>query len=337
MKCVRVVAAGRYSIDDIPQPVCGPDDVIVRIAACGICGSDIHYVRSGMLRPGGEPLPLGHEAAGTIEAVGENVGGYSAGMRVLINPIHTDGETIGNGGREGAFCDRLLIRNADEGAQLIPMPEGLPFAHAAIAEPFAVALHGVNRGEAGPGSKVALFGCGPIGLAAIVWLKRRGVTHVAAIDISDARLARAREMGADATINPKTDDLFASLASCHGAGETVMDSPCVGTTLFLDMAGGPTVIRDIFRLAQSHARVVITAVYPEPVPFDLIGILMKELTITTAGGYPEELPQALTALAEIDPALRERYISHSFPFERFTEAFDVAAASTSAKVMIEFA
>ena len=102
------------------------------------------------------------------------------------------------------------------------------------------------------------------------------------------------------------------------------------------MAGGPTVIRDICKVAKVHSRLVITAVYSKPVEFDLIGILLKEMTITTAGGYPEELPIALATLSDIDEAMRDSYISHHFPFERFEEAFEVAQKSDSAKVMIEF-
>lgn len=337
MKLVRIHGERQLSVDEVAAPEPGPNDVVVRMKACGICGSDVHFYRAGFLRPGGEPFPLGHEGAGVIEAMGSDVKGYTVGQRVFINSVYDDGEVIGNGGREGMFGDLILVRNAKPGVQLYPIPEGLSYAHAAIAEPFAVALHGVNRGEVNPGTRAAVFGAGPIGLAGIVWLKRRGVASVVSVDISDERLAYARELGADATINPKTENLFDRLRELHGDGGDVMAEPTVGTDVFFDMAGGPTVISDIFKVAKMHSRLVITAVYPKPISFDLIGILMKELHITTAGGYPTELIDSLTEMPEIEAALRERYITHSFPFDRFEEAFEVAQRPDSGKVMIEFA
>jgi len=337
MKLVRIHGANTFSIDDVPMPNPGPRDVVVKIRACGICGSDVHFVRNGFLRPGGEPFPLGHEAAGVVDTVGAEVPGLVPGTRVLINPEYEDGEVIGNGGAEGAFGERLLIRNALPGVNLLPIPESISFAQAAIAEPLAVGLHGVNRGEVGPDTKAAVFGCGPIGLAAVLWLKRRGVASVVGVDLSDARLCFAKELGADATINPGRETLMESLVALHGDGRQVMGEGTAGTDVFFDMAGGPNVIRDILKVAKKHARLVITAVYPKPVEFDLIGILMKELTITTAGGYPRELRDALAELPHIEKGKLDRYISHHYPFDKFEEAFVMAQQPDSAKVMIEFA
>lgn len=337
MKLVRIHGERALSIDEVPAPRPGPDDVVVRMKACGICGSDVHFYRAGFLRPGGEPWPLGHEGAGVIEEVGANVRAYSVGQRVFLNSMYQNGEVIGNGGREGMFGDLLLVRDVDTGDQMFAIPDGLSFAHAAISEPFAVALHGVNRGEVHAGTRAVVFGAGPIGLAAVIWLKRRGVASVVTVDISQARLAFARELGADATIDPLTENLLERLQQLHGSGPAAMDGPTAGSDVFFDMAGGPTVLSDIFRLAKYHARVVITAVYPKPVAVDLLGVLLKELTITTAAGYPTELREALQQMPDIAVAMRNRYISHTYPFERFEEAFGIAQQPDSAKVMIEFA
>lgn len=337
MKLVRVHGANRFSIDEVPMPNPGPCDVVVKVGACGICGSDIHYVRNGFLRPGGEPLPLGHEAAGVVESVGSEVAGITPGMRVFINPDPGDGNVMGNGGTEGAFGPQVLIRNAVLGETLLPIPDGVSFAQAALVEPLAVGLHGVNRGNPTGESKVAVFGCGPIGLGAILWLARRGVAHIVAVDVSDARLAYARKMGAHATVNPKTEDLRARLGELHGAGRKVMGEELVGTDVFYDMAGGPGVIAGIIDMAQYHSRLVVTAVYPKPVEVNFLTMLMKEMEITTAGGYPRELHDVLAELPEIDPVLLDTYVSHTYAFEAFEEAFEVAQRADSAKVMIEFA
>lgn len=336
MKLIRVHGPGHYALDDVPMPNAGPRDVVVRIGACGICGSDVHFVKWGMTRADGEPMPLGHEAAGIVETVGTDVAGIEPGMRVFLNPETHDHQWIGNGAAEGAFTDRVLIRNARLGETLLPIPDGISLAQAALVEPLSVGLHGVNRGSPTAETKAVVFGCGPIGLGGVLWLARLGIASVVAVDISDARLDYARKMGAHATINPLTEDLQQRLTELHGAGMPMLGKPTVGTDVFYDMAGGRDVIANIIGMAKYHARLVITAVYPEPVAIDFMDALMRELEITTAGGYPDELHQVLAELPKIDPAILDAYISHHYPFERFDEAFQVAQKPDSAKVMILF-
>jgi (R,R)-butanediol dehydrogenase/meso-butanediol dehydrogenase/diacetyl reductase len=337
MRLVQVHGAGIFCIDEVDFPNPGPRDVVVKIAACGICGSDVHYVRNGMLRPNGAPLPLGHEAAGIVETVGAQVADIVPGMRVFINPNVGNGNVIGNGGTEGAFAEKLLVRDAVLGTSLLPIPDTLSFAQAAIVEPLAVGRHGIHRGNPTRDSKAAIFGCGPIGLGGVLWLARMGVRSVVAVDISDERLAHAMAMGAHATINPRRENLRERLFELHGQGVPVMGEVTVGTNIFYDMAGGPGLIADIISMAQHHARLVVTAVYPKPVEINFLDLLMRELEITTAGGYPTELNEVLQELPTIDHSLLDTYISHTFPFDRFTEAFEVAQQPGSAKVMIEFA
>jgi threonine dehydrogenase-like Zn-dependent dehydrogenase len=256
-------------------------------------------------------------------------------MRVFINPMAADGTVIGNGGPEGAFCPRVLVRDAVAGTSLLPIPDGITYAQAALVEPLAVALHGVNRGDPAPGGKVAVFGCGPIGLGAVLWLKRRGVSHVVAVDISPARLGYAAQMGADATINPLEENVANRLRMLHGDGGPGGEQ-LVGTDLFLDMAGAKTVIPDILAMAKRHARLVVTAIYMEPIPVDFTSLILREVEITTAGGYSGELQDVMAQLPDVDPAKLAAYVSHTFPFEQFDEAFAVARQPESAKVMVTF-
>jgi 2-desacetyl-2-hydroxyethyl bacteriochlorophyllide A dehydrogenase len=336
MRLVRIHGVDHLSIDHVDTPKPGPDDILLKIAACGICGTDVGFVRYGYLRPGGEPLPLGHEAAGTVFAVGSKVRGITVGQRVLLNPAGAMDNVIGNGGSEGAFGDLLLIRGAKLGEHVLPIPDGLPMAQAALVEPLAVGMHGVNRGEVTRSSKVVVFGAGPIGLAAVFWLRRRRVASVVAVDISDERLSFARRLGASATINPAHDNLRERLLELHGAGIPVLGEVTVGTDVFFDMAGGKSVIPDVIAMAQYHARLVVSAVYPQPVEFDLLKALMKELHITTAGAYPTELHDVLEELPTIDPAELAPYVSHRFRFDDFLQAFEAAKSPGSAKVMVEF-
>jgi len=337
MKVIRVHESGRYALDDVPEPVAGPNDVIVRVGACGVCGSDVHFVRHGWRQANGDPMPLGHEAAGVVEKVGSAVTGVSAGQRVFINPMLSTGdEVIGNGGRDGAFAARVLVRSVVAGESLLPLPEGISLSEAALVEPLAVGMHGINRGNPTKSTKAAVFGCGPIGLAGVLWLARRGVAHVVAVDISDTRLEYARKMGAHATINPLKEDLFERLRELHGEGRPALGKPTVGTDVFYDMAGGKTVLAGIIAMGQLHSRLVISAVYPEPVALNLTDLLGREMEVTTACGYPTELKAVLAELPDVPKDVLAAYVSHTFPFEQFDEAFATAQLPESAKVMVTF-
>jgi 2-desacetyl-2-hydroxyethyl bacteriochlorophyllide A dehydrogenase len=332
---LNIHGVGDVRLDEIDPPALGAKDVVVKVKACGICGSDLSYIKIGgiMRKPGGT-TPIGHEAAGEVVAVGDDVRDVAVGQRVAINPMMTP-SNIGSGGPEGAFTEELLVREARIGDSLLPIPDDLPYEIAALTEPLSVALHGVNRSEAKPGDKVAVFGCGPIGLSMVVWLVDRGVTDVVALDLSDERLERAKALGARATINPTRENVRTRLAELHGTGR-VLNREAVGTDVFIDVAGAPSLLSDVVRMAKFQSRMVVTAAYMKPVEFDLGSMLTTEMTITTAVGYPTEMPDVIAAL----PRLRDKVgslISHRYPFDQVIEALGVAGTPASAKVMIEFA
>jgi 2-desacetyl-2-hydroxyethyl bacteriochlorophyllide A dehydrogenase len=321
-------------LDSVDAPRPGAKDVVVKVKACGICGSDLTYIKVGGIhrKPDGV-TPLGHEAAGEIVHVGPEVKGVSVGQRVVINPMMTP-SYIGSGGPEGAFTEELLVREARVGDSLLPIPADLPYEIAALAEPLAVALHGVNRAQAKPGDKVVVFGCGPIGLGMVLWLVDRGVTDVVALDLSPERLARAKALGARAAFDPTQEDLRAKLLELHGSAR-VFSREAVGTDVYIDAAGAPTILSDVVRMAKYQSRMVVTAAYMKPVSLDLGAMLTTEMSITTAVGYPTEMPEVIAAL----PRLRDKVtplISHRFPFDKVIEALGVAGTPASAKVMIEF-
>ncbi|TAL02287.1 MAG: zinc-binding dehydrogenase [Rhodospirillaceae bacterium] len=321
-------------LDQVDPPSPGTADVVVKVKACGICGSDLSYIKwGGILRKPGGVTPLGHEAAGEVISVGAAVTGVAVGQRVVINPMMTP-SYIGSGGPEGAFTDEVLVTEARVGDSLLPIPKEVPYEVGALAEPLAVALHGVNRSGAKPGDKVVVFGCGPIGLSMVLWLVDRGVKDVVALDLAPERLERAMALGARATINPSREDVSARLFELHGSAR-VLNREAVGTDAFIDAAGAPNILSDVVRMGKFQSRLVVTAVYTKPVPLDLSAMLTTEMTITTAVGYPTEMPDVVAAL----PRLRDKLttlISHRFPFDRVIEALGVAGTSGSAKVMINF-
>lgn len=334
MRVLNIHGVDDVRLDPIDPPRPGNSDVVIKVKACGVCGSDLSYVKVGGIhrKPGGV-TPIGHEAAGEVVVVGPAVKGVSVGQRVVINPMMTP-SYIGSGGPEGAFTEELLVRDARVGDSLLPIPDDLPYEIAALTEPLAVALHGVNRAQAKAGDKVVVFGCGPIGLGMVVWLVDRGVTDVVALDLSDERLERARALGARATINPGRENVRAHLLELHGAAR-VFSREAVGTDAYIDAAGAPSILSDVISMAKYQSRLVVTAAYMKPVEINLGTMLTTEMTITTAVGYPNEMPDVIAAL----PRLREKVatlISHRYPFDRVIDAFAMAGTPASAKVMVEF-
>ncbi len=207
MPAAVYVGDGRMAVQDLPVPVPGPDEVLVEVAQCGICGSDMHLVLEGYARAG---TVLGHEWAGTVVAAGAAVSGWEPGARVVSNP------TAGCGtcrpcrrgrpsvclSREapdylsfgGAFCRYLAVR----AEQLLRLPDTLSTRAAALTEPTAIAVHTVNLSQVTSDDRVLVTGAGPVGLLTVAVLLARGVTDITVSEPSAARRARAAAVGAAA-------------------------------------------------------------------------------------------------------------------------------------------
>jgi threonine dehydrogenase-like Zn-dependent dehydrogenase len=305
---------------------------VIRVSACGICGSDLRYVRlGGLAGPSPRPMPLGHELAGVVEAVGAEVSKLAPGSRVVLNPT-ARGNMIGNGGSEGGFAPRLLVRDAAAGESLFPIPAELPSDVAALAEPLGVGMNAVNRVEARPGDKVAVFGAGPIGLAAIATLRDRGVEDVVAVDLSPRRLEIAGALGARATVDASRDDPWQRLRELHGE-EPVLGAPMAATDAYVEASGAAPVIPDILQHAKGEARLSVVALHGTAIPVNFLLVMIKQLTIRGAMEYPEDYTDMLELLTRWDLS---PMISHRFPLERFPEAFEIASdPQAGGKVLIE--
>jgi (R,R)-butanediol dehydrogenase / meso-butanediol dehydrogenase / diacetyl reductase len=334
MKVLNIHGEGDVRLDPYERPPAGPKDVVVKMKAVGICGSDLSYIKmGGIMRPENGVTPIGHEGAGEVLEVGAEVEGVTPGQPVIINPMMTP-SNIGSGGPEGAFTEELLVREARLGENLLPIPDGIPYDVAAMCEPLAVAMHGVNRAEVKPGDRVVVFGCGPIGLGMLLWLVDRGITDVVALDLAEERLERARALGVQAALNPTKVDLRVELARLHGEVPSY-GRVGVGTDAYIDAAGAPNILSDVIMMAKLHARLVITAAYMKPLEFPVGRMLTSEMTITTAVGYPTEMPEVIAAM----PRLKDKIaamISHRVRFDEVLDGLKIAATPQSAKVMVEF-
>src|SRR4051812_34163470 len=242
MRAAVLHAQRDLRIEDVAAPQPGPGEVAVRIEAGGICGSDLHYYFDGgfgtvRLK---EPMILGHEVAGTITRLGDDVAGIRVGQRVAVNPSLPCGHCgycqegkqqhclnmlfYGSAMRfphvQGGFREMLVC----DAAQVVPVPPAMSAAQAAFAEPLAVCLHAVNR--AGPllGKRVLVTGAGPIGALTVIAARRAGAREIVATDVADAPLAAAREVGADVTVNVAKGDALGHYGADKGTFDVMFEA-----------------------------------------------------------------------------------------------------------------
>lgn len=335
MKIAIVSGPGETQVVDAPNPTVGPTDVVVKMRACGICGSDSLYIALGGLPPRQGQMPLGHEPAGEVIEVGAEVTGISVGDHVVINPMVAPSGIIGNGGATGALAEYLLIEKAIRGESLEVIPDDIPFEVAALNEPMAVARHGVHQVAPKPSDKAVVFGAGPIGLGATIAFKSLGVGHVVVVDLIPSRLDKALKVGADAVVNSADEDVAQRLIELHGAGESMFPGKAA-TDVYLDAAGVPAVINTALTAAKPGAKIAVVAVHKEPVPVDFLNVMSNEITIVGSMGYPNEIFEVTKDII----ANWEKYaviVSHTVPFEDVNEALRIAGTPGAAdKVIVTF-
>jgi threonine dehydrogenase-like Zn-dependent dehydrogenase len=324
MKQVRVHGPNDVRVDEVEPPRPGPRDALVRVAACGICGSDLSYIqRGGLAGPARTPMCLGHELAGVVEWVGAEVHGTSLGDRVVVHPGNDELGRMGNGGAEGGLTPAVLVREAARPGRLFRVPDGLPLEVAALAEPLAVGMQSVARAEVTPNDRVAVFGCGPIGLFALATLLDRGVDRVVAVDPSARRRALALELGAQAALDPAGVDVFSELARLHGTAPFLF-GPTPATNAFIEASGAATVIPDVIARCRPGARLSVVALHYQPIPTNYTLVMMKQLSIHGSMEYPPRFEDAIELLARRDLS---PVITHRVPLERFDEALALLRGS----------
>jgi len=316
----------------------GPGQVRVRIAAGGICGSDLHYFQHGgfgAIRVK-HPMVLGHEVAGVVEALGAGVAGLAIGQAVAVNPslpcgrcrycqegaqqhcldMRFYGSAMRDPHVDGGFREALVC----EAAQAVPLPSGLDTTTAAFAEPLAVCLHAAR--QAGPllGRRVLVTGCGPIGALAIAAARMGGAREIVATDLSDAPRAVALAMGADR--------FHADTLDGYAAQKGFFD-------VALEASGSPRALLGILPVLRPGGTIVQIGIGGDvPVPMSVLAA--KEITWRGTFRFHAEFAMAVEALAarrlDVAPLLTER-----FPIERAAEAFALAAdRSRAMKVQIAF-
>lgn len=338
-------AVGDMRYQTIPRPEPGPGQALVRVAFCGVCGSDIPRTFSkGTYR---FPTVIGHEFAGTVEGCGPDVQGFAVGDPVVVFPLIWCGQCpaceqgsyaqcldydyLGSR-RDGAFAEFVVA----PARNLLRVPEDVPLAVAAMTEPAAVALHALRR--AGPllGQTVAIFGAGPIGLMTAQWARLMGASKVLIFDIVPQKLALSRELGFDFAFHSQVVD---------PVGQVEAETGGLGAHVCIEAAGAPPTTLHALAAARRGGRVVLLGNPSADVtlPAALISqILRRELAVFgtwnsdfSVTGNDDDWRTVLNALAAGALDL-EALITHRLPLSQAFEALKMMRDQTNfyAKVLV---
>ncbi|TQN65413.1 Sorbitol dehydrogenase [Colletotrichum shisoi] len=339
MRSVQVTAAGVASWVDIPKPEAGPKDVLLKIKACGICGSDAMYTDYGGIPPRQGCTPLGHEPAAEVVEVGGDIAApdVEVGDHVVIDTMAFSDGFLGSGGAQGALSEYVVAHDYEPGKQLKKIPAHIPWHIAALNEPMAVALHAVNQTSPKPGCKVVVFGAGPIGLGAVLGYRRKGASHITVVDVVASRLDKALVVGADAVVNSaEVEDLAAELVRLQGDGATAWNRGTrPGTDVFLDAAGAPPVPGQVARMAKRGATLGVVGVHKAPTELNFGQLISTELNIVFSMGYPTEIFEVTDDIVENWDKYAE-IVSDQVPYDKATEALDLARSGKANKVVVVF-
>jgi L-iditol 2-dehydrogenase len=301
------------AVVDMPVPPVGDDEVLVRVKACGVCGSDIHGYdgSTGRRIP---PLVMGHEAAGVIERTGSRVEGFAAGDRVTFDSMVSCGAcdfcrrdqtnlcdnrmvlgvSCGDYRRHGAFAEYVAV----PARILYKLPADLPFERAALTEAVSIALHAVTRRRPAPDETAVVVGAGMIGLLTIQALKVKGVRSVIAVDLDADKLELARRMGAAHALNATAVDVPAAVADLTGGR---------GADVAFEVAGVGETVATAVRSVRKGGTVVLVGNLAPSVDLPLQAVVTREISVLGSCGSNGEIPECIDLLArgaiEVDPII----------------------------------
>jgi threonine dehydrogenase-like Zn-dependent dehydrogenase len=307
-----ILRQGAIVVDDVATPIPGAMQSLVKTVACGICGSDLHFVHhgrrlvelsaAGSPPSGREPLDLdrdivmGHEFVGEVVEHGPHVsdkapsvGALVVSMPVMFTAMPPGPESLVGLGYSneynGGYAEYLRLFTA----LMLEVPNGLPAAEAALTEPMAVGLHAVNRSNIVQGESAIVHGCGPVGLAVIACLKLKGIEHIIASDFSPARRALAASLGATTVVDPAVTDVWDTWQSLCGKSTLVQ----------FEAIGVQGILNRVMQRATRLSRILVVGVCMEPDAITPIWGINKELNLQFVLGYSaQEFAETLQHLAE---------------------------------------
>lgn len=342
MKALVYTKPYTFEYSDFPDPVVGDDGVLIRVKACGICGSDVHGFtgKTGRRIP---PLIMGHEAAGIVEGLGKNVSGFKKGDRVcfdstvycnkcescragLINRCDTRqvlGVSVPAFKRHGAFAEFVAV----PWWIVSKIPDELSFIHAALLEPASIGTHAANRAPISNDDIVVVIGAGTIGLFILQAARLRGAAKVIAVDINEFRLDLAKKIGADKLINPLESDLSeAILQETEGKGANVT----------IEAVGYAKTFADAVSITRMGGHIVAVGNLQKKAEFDLQQLVAKEHTFTGSYASSGEFRDCIELVAS-GKINAEPLISDVLPLAEGPDAFGrlLKAEENLLKIVLE--
>jgi L-iditol 2-dehydrogenase len=331
MKALLLSAPGTLALADIEVPEPGPGEIRIRVAACGICGSDVHGFTgsTGRRIP---PLVMGHEAAGTVDALGPGVTDIAVGDRVALDSTvfcgacahcragsenlctHRQvlGVSCGTYRRHGCFAEYAVVPRRIA----YPIPDTMNFLSAALLEPLTIALHAVHLGNAGPGTRSAVVvGAGTIGLAVVASLAAKGVRRIAAIDLDADRLAAARRLGATETFVAGPE--AGAAAAAWGTSSPDTD----GADLVVEAVGATPAVQTAVAAATRGSTVVLVGNVSPTIDLPLQAVVTRQLRLqgscAAAGCYPEAIRLVASGVVDLSG-----FVSRVAPLAEGPQWFD---------------
>jgi 2-desacetyl-2-hydroxyethyl bacteriochlorophyllide A dehydrogenase len=328
VKAAVVVTPGTIAIEEVPDPTPGPAEVVVKPAAVGICGTDLH-IMDGEFAPA-FPIVPGHEFAGEIVAIGSAVTGYAVGDQVAVDPSLYCGHCYYCKRARGNQCENwgaigVTVSGgaadyvAAPMANLFRLPEHLAARDAALIEPFSCALRGFDVLPRTMASAYLIYGSGTMGLMMLELAKRAGAESVSVVDLNPERLATAKRLGCSAAVTNAAE----------------LDAPR-GFDVVIDCTGVEAAIRDgLSRVGRGGTYLQFgVAGYDARVAIEPYEIYRREITITGSMAVLHTFDRAgqLLAAGVLDP---EIFVSHRFPLTSYAEALDQFRAGVGRKILIE--
>lgn len=299
MKALLLTEYKHLEVTEVDEPEMTPDDVLVQVEACGICGSDIHGYdgSTGRRIP---PLVMGHEAAGIVVSVGANVDDLLPGDRVtfdsmvscgtcefcragrqnLCNNRRVLGVSCGEYRRHGAFAERIAVPRRI----VYRLPNEMPFEHAALVEAVSVAVHAVNVTPVKLGDTAIVVGAGMIGLLVIQAVKAAGASRVIAIDVNEKRLGVAKQLGATDTFNSKEVDVAKSVRDLTEGR---------GADIALEVVGATETIQTAIESVRKGGHVTLVGNVSPTIQLPLQSVVTREISLQGTCGCNGEYPQCI--------------------------------------------
>lgn len=317
-----MTAPGKIEFREIPIPEVKSDEVLIKMKRIGICGSDIH-VYHGKHPFTKYPITQGHEVSGVVVATGSNASMFKAGQKVTVEPQVTCGECYPCRHGKYNICENLKVMGFQTTGcaseyfvapmnRVTPLPDDMTFNQGAMIEPLAVTVHAAKRFPDIDGAKVAILGCGPIGILLMQSCKALGAASVMVTDVSDMRLSLASECGADFAFNTSKVDFGDAMISAFGTDKA---------DVIYDCAGNDTTMGQAIKHARKGSKIILVAVYAGMATVDLATLNDHELDLDTTMMYRhEDYLEAIRLVSERKINL-EKLMTKHFAFKDYLEAY----------------